>query len=30
MGIAVLLTIATGVDYVARAMRLRAAARASV
>jgi CDP-diacylglycerol--glycerol-3-phosphate 3-phosphatidyltransferase len=29
MGIAVLLTLATGIDYVARAMRLRAAAKAS-
>jgi CDP-diacylglycerol---glycerol-3-phosphate 3-phosphatidyltransferase len=29
MGVAVLLTLATGVDYVARAMRLRAAAKAS-
>lgn len=29
MGIAVLLTLATGIDYIARAMRLRAAAKAS-
>ena len=28
MGIAVLLTIGTGIDYVARALRLRAAATA--
>lgn len=29
MGVAVLLTLATGIDYIARAMRLRAAAKAS-
>ena len=30
MGVAVLLTLATGVDYIARALRLRSAAKASV